>query len=86
MIEVMGDGVSLATIPERHRAGLDESLAAKAMAWNQRIADSGRRTQNYDKGLDRFVRKFDLDQELEATIAIADAIHQGYGPAVYITR
>jgi hypothetical protein len=59
---------------------LEES---SAVAWNQRIADSGRKTQNYDKGLDRFVRKFDPDQELEATIAIAKAVHQDDGLAVY---
>jgi hypothetical protein len=36
MIGLMGDGVSSGTIPERHRAVLDESLAAKARTWKPR--------------------------------------------------
>jgi hypothetical protein len=86
MIGVLGDGASPGEIPEKHRAVLDASLGIQAAAWNQRIGDSGRKTQNYDKGLERFVRKFDPDQEMEATIAIAKQIHRDHGLAVYFTQ
>jgi hypothetical protein len=86
MTGVLGDGVISGEIPERHIAGLDESLAVQAIAWNQRIADAGRKTQNYDKGLDRFVPKFDPNQELEATVAIAKVVHHDHGMEVYSTQ
>jgi hypothetical protein len=73
-------------IPERHRAVRDEALTAQAAAWNQRIADAGLRIQNYDKGIERFVRKFDPDEELEAMISIAKGVHHDHGLAVYITQ
>jgi hypothetical protein len=56
------------------------------VAWNQRVADAGRRTQKYDKGVDRFVRKFDPEQEMVATISIAKGVHQDHGLAVYATQ
>jgi hypothetical protein len=86
MIGVLSDGVASSTISERHQAVLDESLAMQAEAWNQRLADAARKTQDYDKGLERFVRKFDPDQEMEATIAIAKGVHQDHRPAVRTTQ
>jgi hypothetical protein len=86
MIGAIGDGVTSGTIPDHHKSILDESLAVQVVAWNKRITDAGKRTQNYDKGLDRFVRKFDPDQELVATIAIAKGVHQDHGLAVYTAQ
>jgi hypothetical protein len=88
MIGVLGerDGLNSCMIPERHRAILDSTCAVQEAAWNQRIADAGRKTQNYDKGLERFVRKYDPDQEMETVIALAKGVHRDHGLAIYATQ
>jgi hypothetical protein len=40
------------------------------LAWNKRIFDAGLDTQPYDKGLDRFMEKFDPELQMTTTIAI----------------
>jgi hypothetical protein len=86
MIGAIGDEEASAEIPDYHKAVLDEPLAVRVVACNQRIADAGRRTQNYDKGIERFVRKFDPNQDMESTIEIVKGIHQYHGLAVYTTQ
>jgi hypothetical protein len=44
MIGTIGDGKSSGTIPDCYRAIVSETLAGRERAWNQRIADAGRRT------------------------------------------
>jgi hypothetical protein len=82
----LGDRVTSGEIPECHRAVLDESLTVQTVAWNQRITDAGRKTQNCDQGLHRSVGKFDLDEELEATIEIVKGADHDHGLAVYATQ
>jgi hypothetical protein len=50
-----------AEIPAKHRVSRDESVAPAQLAWNQGIYDAGLKTQNYDTGFERFVRKFGPD-------------------------
>jgi hypothetical protein len=73
---------------QRHvtAAVLDDTIQVQAAAWNQRLTDSARKTQNYDKGLERFVHKFDPEEEMEAVIAVANLVHQDHGLAVYATQ
>jgi hypothetical protein len=53
---------------------------------NQRIYDAGLKTQNCDTGFERFVRKFDQDQEMSATVAIIKGAHHEHGTAVSFTQ
>jgi hypothetical protein len=44
------------------------------------------RTQNYDKGFERFVRRFNPEAELEATVAIIQGGHHEHSTAVFMTH
>jgi hypothetical protein len=44
------------------------------------------KTQNYDKGFDRFVRTFDPEEEMSATVAVIQGCHRDHGWAVYCTQ
>jgi hypothetical protein len=85
-IGALGDGISSGEIPAKHRVIRDDSVKIQAEAWNQRIRDAGLKTQNYDKGFERFVRKFYPDQEMESTIAIVKGAHHEHGTAVSISQ
>jgi hypothetical protein len=54
------------------------------LAWNQQSYDAGLKTQNYDKGFERFVRKFDPEVEMSAALAIVKGAHHEHGMAVYM--
>jgi hypothetical protein len=57
-------------IPDFHRLEPAPEFAQQAHAFNQRVFDAGLKTQNYDKGFDRFVRKFNQDEEVAAVCAL----------------
>jgi hypothetical protein len=73
-------------IPAEHRVVRDQSVASQPTAWNQRIYDAGLKVQNYEKGFERFVPKFDPDEEVNATLAIVKGVHHEHGTAVYFTQ
>jgi hypothetical protein len=54
MIGSIGHDKPSGTIRQKHRV----QPAQEVLAWNLRILDTGLKTQNYDKGLERFIRKF----------------------------
>jgi hypothetical protein len=55
--------LSRGQIPDYHRLTPSPEAAQQLQAFNQRIFDAGLKTQNCDKGFDRFVRKFKQDNE-----------------------
>jgi hypothetical protein len=42
--------------------------------------------QNYDKGFDRFIRKFDPDVPMSAIMAIPKGVHDYFGTAILFTQ
>jgi hypothetical protein len=50
------------------------------------VFDAGLKTQNYDKGFDRFVRKFNQDEEVAAVLSVMKGTYQDHGCAVYFTQ
>jgi hypothetical protein len=44
------------------------------------------RTQNYDKSFDQFVRNFDPESEMSATVAVVKVSHGDQGWALYCTQ
>jgi hypothetical protein len=85
MIGAFWHAVSAREIPARHRVIRDESVRIHVKTRNQRIFDAGLKTQNYDKGFERFVRKFNPETELEATVAIIQEIHHEHGTAILLS-
>jgi hypothetical protein len=76
----------LGKIPGFHRLSPAPEGLLQMDAFNGRVFDAGLETQNYDKGLDRFIRKFKPDQEMTAVCAIIGGFHADHGTAVYCTQ
>jgi hypothetical protein len=55
-------------------------------AWNSQIHDAGLKTQNYHKGFDRFIHKFDPDPSTEAVVAIVKGVHHEHGSAILFAQ
>jgi hypothetical protein len=53
------DSTSVGEIPVYHRIAPPPDALVQLAAFNRRIQEAGLKTQNYDKGFDRFIRKFD---------------------------
>jgi hypothetical protein len=64
----------------------NESVHVSPAVWNSQIFDEDLKTQNYDKGFERFVRKFDPEVETEAVIAIVKGDHFEHGTAVCVIQ
>jgi hypothetical protein len=65
-----------------YRLGLPEISAQAMVAANGAIFDACLRTQNYDKGFDKFIRKFDPEEEMSAVVAVESGWQGEHGWAV----
>jgi hypothetical protein len=74
------------TIQLKHRAIFSPQPDEIPSVWNVDTFKAGLRTQNYDKGLDRFVAKFDPNIPMAAVIAIEKGRHSDHGTAIYFTQ
>jgi hypothetical protein len=70
------------SIPESHRLELADPNKAAPEAWNTAVLEAGLSTQNYDKGFDRFIRKFNPDGQMSATMAIQEGAHNDWGTTI----
>jgi hypothetical protein len=73
-------------IPDFHPLEPAPEFVQQLHAFNQRVFDAGFKTQNYDKGFDRSMRKFDQNDEVAAVCAVYKGAHQDHGCAVYFTQ
>jgi hypothetical protein len=78
LVGSFGDGV----IPIQCRLEPPELSFTEIFAIHKRILESGLRTQNYDKGLDKYVRKFDPTEESSAAVSIHTGWQGDHGWAV----
>jgi hypothetical protein len=85
MIGSLGNDSITGVIPTHHRLQASAEALASAPAYNLRIRDAALKTQNYDKGLDSFVRKFDPEKEMSATMALCRGHHSDNRWSAYIT-
>jgi hypothetical protein len=82
MIGYLGDDSLSGVIPVYHRLQESPNSAQIASSFNLRIQDSGRKAQDYDKGFDRFIRKFDPEERMSATLPISQVHHEDHGWAL----
>jgi hypothetical protein len=61
--------------PIKHKVIRNDKMQVSAPIWNSRIYEAGSRTQNYDKGFERFVGKFNPDTPYKAVMAIESGVH-----------
>jgi hypothetical protein len=70
MIGSLGDGITSGEIPWRYRATTSPDARGAAVAYHYRIHEAGLKMRNYDKGFEKFVRKFERNEAMSATISI----------------
>jgi hypothetical protein len=70
MIGSLSNDTVSGVIPACQRVPTPPETIPITSAHDLRIRDSALKTQNYGKGLDRFLRKFDPEVEMSATLAI----------------
>jgi hypothetical protein len=70
----------------QHKVIRDEPVTIPPGAWNSRIFDAALQIQNYYKGFERFVRKFDPDLRMESVITIVKGANHEHGTAVFVTQ
>jgi hypothetical protein len=69
-------------VPIQFRLPQPQMEYSEVVAANLSILKSGLKTQNYDKGIDKFGRKFDPDEELSAAVAIHTRWQGDHGWAI----
>jgi hypothetical protein len=80
----IGDGTQVGEIPIAYRNELQQSPLIESAY--KTILEAGLRTQNYDKGTDKFVRKFNPDQEMSAVVTVHSGWQTECAWAVYIEQ
>jgi hypothetical protein len=86
MIESLGDKTISGMIPQHYRAQTNPEAAGTERAFVERIYEAGLKIQNYDKGFDKFVRKFERNEAMSATVALLSGHRDDHGWAVYCTQ
>jgi hypothetical protein len=86
MVGALGNDDVSGIIPSHHRASTNRKALPAASAFWQRVQEAALKTQNYDKGFDKFVRKYNPKKEVEATMAIALGCREDHGWEVYRTQ
>jgi hypothetical protein len=86
MIASLGNDNEVGIIPQHRRAQTSEAAAGLERAFVESIYEAGLRTQNYDKGFENFVRKFERSEAMSATGAVLQGHRNDYGWAVYFTQ
>jgi hypothetical protein len=70
MVGAIGDTSQRWEIPIQYRVEMLQVSQSELVAIHGRILEAGLRTQNYDKGLDKFVRKTVGKEAMSATVAV----------------
>jgi hypothetical protein len=86
MVGSIGNDEACGMISQCHRAQPAPESLPMSVAFCQRDHETGLKTQNCDKCLDRFVRKYDPEEEMSATVAVVSCRHGDQGWAVYCTQ
>jgi hypothetical protein len=70
------------TIPMHSLSDPPEVSAVTAISGNGAILEAALKTQNYDKGFDKFIRKFNPAQEMSAVVSVKEGFQGDHGWAV----
>jgi hypothetical protein len=86
LIAAIGDENRCGMIPIQYRLPPSEATPSEIKAVHDRILETALRTQNYDRGLDKFVRKYDNLEAMLATLAIQKGWQGDYGWAIFMKQ
>jgi hypothetical protein len=85
-IDEEGNVTESGTIPQHYRAQTSEAASGIERAFVESIYEAGLTTQNYDKGVDNFVRKYERNEAMSATVAMLQGRRNDHGWAVYFKQ
>jgi hypothetical protein len=83
MIGSLGDKTVSGEIPQCHRAVTRSDAIGTEVAFHHRIHEAELRTQNYDKGFEKFVTKYERNEAMSTTVALVSGNGDDHGWAVY---
>jgi hypothetical protein len=76
------EGGEIGIIPQHYRVQTSEAATGIGRAYVESLYEAGLRTQVYDKGIDKFTRKFERDEAMSATVAVTQGHRNDHGWAV----
>jgi hypothetical protein len=82
LVAAIGDDNKRGTIPTQYRLPPSKATPKDIKAVHNRILETALRTQNYDRGLDKFARKYENLEAMSATLAIQKGWQGDYGWAI----
>jgi hypothetical protein len=86
LIGSLGNDSERGQIPPEYRLITPPTLVPEAPSFNTQLKNAALRTQNYDKGLDRFIHHYGESKCLAATMVLAEGKQQGHAYAVYFVE
>jgi hypothetical protein len=92
LVASFGDDTNVGAIPIEYRLPIPKTEQGKDIspqeikAVHARILETALRTQNYDRGLDKFVRKYENLEAMSATLAIQSGWQGEHGWAVFMKQ
>jgi hypothetical protein len=86
LVASIGDKDRVGQIPIQYRLPEPQVSPSEIRAIHQRVLDACLRTQNYDRGLDKFARKFERLEAMSATVAIQQGWQGDHGWAIFFKQ
>jgi hypothetical protein len=86
LVAAIGDEDRCGVIPIQYRLPPLETTPSDIRAVHDRILEAALRTQNYNRGLDKFVRKYENLEAMSATLAIQKGRQGDFGWAIFMKQ
>jgi hypothetical protein len=86
LVAPFGDDSHAGAIPAFYRFPTPKVSPAEIKAIHARLLETPARTQNYDRGLDKFVRKYENLEAMSATLAIQRGWNGEVGWAIFMKQ
>jgi hypothetical protein len=86
LVASFGDDLQAGAIPTFHRFPMPKVSPPEIKAVHARLLETALRTQNYDRGLDKFVRKYENMEAMSATLAIQRGWQGEVGWAIFMKQ
>jgi hypothetical protein len=86
LVASFGDDSQAGLIPTFYRFPMPKVTPGEIKAVHARLMETALRTQNYDRGLDKFVRKYENLEAMSATLAIQRGWHGDVGWAIFMKQ
>jgi hypothetical protein len=86
LVASFGDRLKAGAIPTFYRFPMPKVSPREIKAIHARLLETAARTQNYDRGLDKFVRKYENLEAMSATLAIQRGWQGEVGWAIFMKQ